>query len=120
MSPCKYCIVRACCTQGCKLYKRFASNTSTTLSFLSMLFAVIFIVIPMVYLIEVYPNKEHAQEIIQWTWTICLIFNIAFGKLCLGVKARVFEIFFGPICTFIYLFLFITSKIIKVTLLKRV
>jgi hypothetical protein len=82
----------------------------------SMLLAGIIVIPAMLYLLEIYPNKEHAKEILQWVWTGCLIFNISFSRFNLekGKKGLIlFEIFFGPFCTATYTFMFISAKIIK-------
>lgn len=116
MNPCKICIVRACCTEECKTYRVFRKVASSFLASASMLLAGIIVIPAMLYLLEVYPNKEHAKEILQWTWTICMILNITFSRFHLekGKKGLIlFEIFFGPFCTATYTFMFIGAKILK-------
>ena len=118
MNPCKICIVRACCTQECKAYKVFREVASSILASVSIILAGIIVIPTMLYLLEIYPDKEHAKEILQWVWTGCLIFNISFSKFNLekGKKGSIlFEIFFGPFCTATYTFMFIGAKIIKRT-----
>jgi hypothetical protein len=116
MNPCRICIVRACCTQECKAYRTFKEIASSIMASASMLLAGIIVIPAMLYLLEIYPNKEHAKEILQWVWTGCLIFNISFSRFNLekGKKGLIlFEIFFGPFCTATYTFMFISAKIIK-------
>ena len=116
MNPCKICIVRACCTQECKAYRVFKEVASSILTFGSMVFAGIIVMPVWIYLLEFYPNKEHAKEILQWVWTICMIFNVSFSRFNLekGKKGLIlFEIFGGPFCTAVYTFMFIGAKVIK-------
>lgn len=116
MNPCKICIVRACCTQECTTYKRFREVASSILTSASMILAGVIVIPVMLYLLEVYPNKEHAKEILQWVWAGCLIFNISFSRFNLekGKKGLIlFEVFFGPFCTATYTFMFIGAKILR-------
>ena len=115
MSPCKYCIVRACCTQGCDPYKIFVKYASDLLTFISIVLAAIIIGGSMIYLTEFYPNQELAKNILQYTWIASIPFNITFRMLCLKKSAGplMLEIIFGPFCTAIYLFLFLGTKIVK-------
>ncbi len=114
MNPCKICIVRACCTQECIAYRVFKDLASTILTFISLLLSTVFVGYFTFYLLEVYPNKEHAREILKWMWITCIIYNITFSKYNLGKKGSImFEILCGPFCTAIYTFMFIGAKIIK-------
>jgi hypothetical protein len=116
MNPCKICIVRACCTQECKAYRVFRELASSILVFISLFLSLVFAGSLVCYLLEFYPNKEHAKEILQWVWTGCLIFNISFSKFNLekGKKGSIiFEVLCGPFCTAIYTFMFIGAKIFR-------
>jgi len=81
-----------------------------------MILAGVIVIPPMIYLVDIYPDKEHTKEILQWIWATCIIFNITFSKFNLekGKKGSIiFEVLFGPFCTAIYTFMFIGAKIIK-------
>ncbi len=115
MSPCKCCIVRACCTIQCEPYKIFAKYSSHLITFISIALAAIVIGAPIMYLTEFYPNQELAKNILQCVWITSMLFNIAFRTLYLkeSTGPLILEIVFGPFCTAIYLFLFVGTKIIK-------
>jgi hypothetical protein len=116
MNPCKFCIVRACCKtecQQCEAYKIFIKHASTTITFIGLILSAIIVGSPLIYLIDFYPDKEFGKEIIQWVWCISIIINITFSKLN-ALKGSLFlDVFFGPFCTSIYLFMFLSAKIIK-------
>ena len=115
MNPCKYCIVRACCTTQCEPYKIFVKYASSLLTFISIVFASVIVGVPLIYLTDFYPDQELAKGIVQWSWIICIICSITFRALYLRKKTGplLFEIIFGPFCTVMYLFLFVSTKIIK-------
>ena len=117
MGPCKICIVRACCNRSteCRPYKLFVNNASAILTLFSVMLAGILVGIPMIYLTEFYPDKEHAKTIIIASWSVCAMLNVTFSWRNLSKKNNswIFEVFFGPFCTLIYSFMYIGAKIIK-------
>ncbi len=114
MNPCKYCIIQACCTTQCEPYKKFVSDASAIITFISVILSAIIVGVPLIYLTDFYPDQELAKKIILWVWILCFIFSITFKKLYLKEAYQiVFEMILGPFCTILYLFMFISAKIIK-------
>ncbi len=115
MNPCKICIVQACCTEECQSYRSFRKIAVNILVFISLLLSLVSAGSLVIYLLEFYPNKEHAKEILQWVWAASLIFNISFSKYNLdGLKPSIiFEVLCGPFCTAIYTFMYIGARILK-------
>ena len=113
MNPCKLCIVRACCSQECRTYRVFRENASHIITFISVFLSGILVAIPLIYLLDVHPNKEYAKNIIQYIWFISIAYNLIFKYRFKLKGSAIFEIFFGPFCTSIYTFMFIGAKIFK-------